>query len=134
MDSHSPLFFRDRRFSPRHNIKIPLRVRVRKSGLPQGAAESANLSERGIFFITNSSFSEGDVVEVFLKTPRECTDELAAEWCYTGHVVRVESGDFPGGKFGVGVQFYYYESGGGEQPASSQAPASVEPCQLVHNS
>lgn len=122
MGSVSRFFSRDRRFAKRHDIETALRVRVWKSGLPEERAQSLNLSPYGIFFATNSRFSEGEVVEILLKMPQEITGEPATEWRCTGHVVRVERADFPRGKFGVGVQFYCYEA---SRPSHVPLPQTV---------
>ena len=122
MDKLPSVFSRDRRFSERHDVKTALRVRVWRSGLPEERAESLNLSQRGIFFATNSCINMGEVVEILLKMPEEISGEPTTEWRCTGHVVRVEPADFPKGKFGVGVQFYCYETSRPQQPLLSQAP------------
>jgi hypothetical protein len=36
----------DRRVSPRHSFKLPLRIRIWKSAIPEQRTESENLSER----------------------------------------------------------------------------------------
>jgi hypothetical protein len=71
----------DRRVSPRHSFKLPLRIRIWKSAIPEQRTESENLSERerGIYPQT--------------------------EWLCSGHVVRTEPFSSPRGKLGVGVQF-----------------------------
>jgi hypothetical protein len=90
-------------------VKTPLRVRVWKSAVPEQAAESVNLSQRGIYFATDSLLREGETVEVFFNMPEEIVGEAASEWRCTGHVVRVESLKAPSEKQGVGVQFDCYE-------------------------
>lgn len=71
MEKVPVVFARDRRFAERHNVKTALRVRVWKAGLPEPRAESVNLSQRGIFFASNSRLAEGEVVEFLLKMPEE---------------------------------------------------------------
>lgn len=109
MDSLADRFRRDRRLSQRHPLKTALRVRVWKSALPEHRAESIDLSERGIFFITDMPFQQGEAVEVLLKMPQEITGEPTTEWRCTGLVVRVQPVDSPKGKLGVGVRFDCYE-------------------------
>ena len=99
----------DRRVSARHNFKLPLRVRIWKSAIREQRTESENLSERGIYFPTNSPLRVGRAVQVFFKMPEEITGEQASEWQCSGHVVRMEPSDSPRGKLGVGVQFDCYE-------------------------
>ena len=122
----------DRRVSPRHNFKLPLRVRILKSAIPEQRTESENLSERGIYFPTNSPLRIGTAVQVLLKMPEEITGEPANEWLCSGHVVRIESFNSPRGKLGVGVQFDCYEvsrrpqrpSPPGEEKSRRQTPNS----------
>lgn len=115
----------DRRLVERHKIRMPLRIRLWKSSVPEQTAESANLSQRGIYFATNSRLSEGETVEVFFDMPEEVIGEASSEWRCTGHVVRVEKSPFGDGRLGVGVQFDCYEvskakdmdvAAGGEMP------------------
>jgi Tfp pilus assembly protein PilZ len=99
----------DRRLSGRYKVKTPLRVRLWKSALPECTAESVNLSQRGIYFSTNSELRKGETVEVLFHMPEEVVGEPTGEWRCTGHVVRVEEIKTPSGKLGVGVQFDCYE-------------------------
>ena len=99
----------DRRGAERHNFKVPLRVRICKSGTPGQRTNSENLSGRGIYFATNSQLSVGTAVEVLLKMPEEITGQPTTEWLCSGHVVRVEPFDSPRGRLGVGVKFDCYE-------------------------
>ena len=99
----------DRRLSGRYKVKTPLRVRLWKSAVPECRAESVNLSQRGIYFSTNSELRKGETVEVFFQMPEEIVGEPTGEWRCTGHVVRVEEIKSRGAKLGVGVQFDCYE-------------------------
>jgi hypothetical protein len=99
----------DRRASLRYNFKVPLRIHIWKSAIPDERGESENLSERGILFATDSVMPVGTVVEVLLKMPEAITGEPTTEWLCSGHVVRVEPIDSPRGKLGVGVQFHCYQ-------------------------
>ena len=111
----------DRRVSARHNFRLPLRVRILKSAIAEQRTESVNLSERGIYFPTNSPLRVGNAVQVLLKMPEEITGEPTNEWLCSGHVVRIESFDSPRGRLGVGVQFDCYEvSRRAERPSASR--------------
>lgn len=116
-------FPRDRRLTERYAIKTPVRVRIWKADAPEKKAVSLNLSQRGIFFISDSLVAKGEILEILLKMPEEITSEPTAEWRCTGHVVRVEPMESPKGKFGVGVHFYCYDVSRPEQPP--------RPCDLV---
>ncbi len=109
MDTFADHFRRDMRFAQRHCVKADLRVRIWKSNTPEQHAESINLSEGGIFFVTDAAFQRGETIEVFLQMPQEVTGEPATDWRCTGQVVRVEPVDSPIGKLGVGVRFDCYE-------------------------
>jgi hypothetical protein len=99
----------DRRLVGRYDVKMPLRIRMWKSATPEYPAESVNLSQRGIYFATDSVMREGETVEVFFDMPEEIIGEPTGEWRCTGHVVRVEGIRAPDGKQRVGVQFDCYE-------------------------
>lgn len=117
MKTRSRIILSDRRIAQRHNVKTTLRVRIWKSGQPEKRAQSVNLSQRGIFFVTDFAPGKDDIVEILLKMPREITGEPTTEWRCTGHVVRVEPLVSPKGRVGVGVQFYCYDVSRPEQAA-----------------
>jgi hypothetical protein len=99
----------ERRNSPRHPLRTALRVRARKSGCAEQRAESQNLSERGVFFATDAPLVVGSAVEILLKMPEAISGKPTTEWRCTGHVVRLDHGNEPLHKLGVGVQFDCYE-------------------------
>lgn len=133
MKKHREPFRCDRRIAKRHPIRTALRVRAWKADTPEKRAESVNLSQRGIFFISDSLVAKGEVLEILLKMPEEITGEPTTEWRCTGHVVRVEPVDSPRGKFGVGVHFYCYDVARAEQPqpavgaTTARVPMHFEP-------
>ena len=102
-------FPRDKRVTERHEVKADLRVRIWKSEAPELHAESINISDHGIFFVTDAIFQTGEAVEVFLQMPEEITGEPPTEWRCTGLVVHVQPVDSAKGKQGVGVRFDCYE-------------------------
>ena len=97
----------DRRITTRRRLKTSLRVRLWDSSSPEHFAESVNLSERGILFLTSAAFAKGSRVEVFLRMPRELTGRHHLEWRCTGRVVRVEPS--LNEKNSVAVAFYRTE-------------------------
>jgi PilZ domain-containing protein len=99
----------DRRQTVRHNFRTPIRVHWWKSAFPDQESESENLSENGILFMTNSEMRVGTILEILLKMPELITNEPAAEWLCSGHVVRVEAIASAMGKFGVSMQFDCYQ-------------------------
>ena len=109
MDSLADRFRRDRRLAQRHPLKTALSIRLWKSKLPEQRAESIDLSERGIFFVTDMPLQQGEAIEVLLKMPKEITGEPTTEWRCTGLVVRIQPLESPKGRLGVGVRFDCYE-------------------------
>lgn len=105
----NPNFRSDRRLVKRYDMKTPLRVRVWKTATPDVMAESINLSQRGIYFATESELRKGETVEIFFNMPEEIIGEPTTEWRCTGHVVRVEEKEASANTTGVGVQFDCYE-------------------------
>jgi Tfp pilus assembly protein PilZ len=99
----------ERRISLRLPLKTALRVRVWKSGSGQRSTESVNLSQTGAFFATDVPIAIGSAIEILLKMPEQVTGKPATEWRCSGHVVRLQPVDTPQGKFGVGIEFDYYE-------------------------
>ena len=80
----------DRRRARRHNLRTAVRVRVWKSGTPEQKAESLNLSQRGIYFVTDAPPLEGETIEILLNMLEEITGEPTTEWRCTGHVMHIE--------------------------------------------
>ena len=131
MDPLVDRFRGDRRLFKRYLLKTAVRVRVWKSPLPELRAESINLSQRGIFFLSDTEFHRGDAIEVLLKMPTEITGEPATEWRCTGLVVRVQPLDSPIGRLGIGVRFDGYEVSRLSSPAEPEL--SVPYVSITHD-
>ena len=99
----------DRRSALRFRLAIPLFVREWKTMAPEKKVESVNVSERGVYFETDTPPREGAVLQIRLEMPKEITGDATAEWRCTGKVVSVRPTFPPGGSRGVGVRFDYYE-------------------------
>jgi hypothetical protein len=112
---------RDRRMARRHPLKTALRVRVRRSDVAERKAESENLSQCGVFFITDLPLSQGAALDLLVDMPEEVTGVPAAQWLCTGHVVRVAPAELPEGPRGVGVQFDFYEVSRAKRPQWSMS-------------
>lgn len=101
----------DRRCAPRLKMAIPLRFRCLKApSIPEHDAASLNISNRGVYFTTDASVSEGLLIQVLLKMPGEVAGGEAKEWRFTGRVAHVEPLGCSKDASGVGVQFLYYET------------------------
>jgi PilZ domain len=98
----------DRRFAPRFRITIPLHFQFPKSSEPECAAETLDISARGVLMETDAPPRVGAILLMRLRLPEIIMGWRVPEWRVTGQVVHVGFGSEPG-KYGVGVQFHYYE-------------------------
>ena len=98
----------DRRAAPRFRMAIPLHFHLPKSSEAEYAAETLDVSSRGVCMETDSPPRIGAILVLRLRMPEMIMGWRVPEWRITGHVVHVESGE--PGKFEVGVQFHYYEA------------------------
>jgi hypothetical protein len=111
--------------APRFRIAIPLHFQLTKSSEPECAAETLDISSRGVLMETDTPPRLGAILVVRLRLPEMIMGWRVPEWSITGHVVHVESSSEPG-KYGVGVQFHYYEATvphGARLIAEADAPA-----------
>jgi len=91
-------------------MKIPLRFRpMKETSIREETAASMNISTHGVFFATEQKVSEGLLLQVHLKMPREIIGDEVEEWSFTARVAHVESLGATSKISGVGVQFLYYE-------------------------
>ena len=97
----------DRRKSRRVPVRMPLRIRLWRFGVPEQPAECMNVSAGGIFFASTSSFHEGDLVSIELRMP-EAVVGTPSTWRCEGRVVRIEPIDSRSVLLGVGVEFEHY--------------------------
>jgi Tfp pilus assembly protein PilZ len=101
----------DRRSAQRLKMAVPLRFRSLKApSIPEHDAASLNISNRGVYFTTDACISEGLLIQVLLKMPKEVAGDAAKEWRFTGRVAHVEPLGCSKDASGVGVQFLYYET------------------------
>lgn len=124
MDRFAHRFTKDRRSSPRHDLKTPVRVRIRRFDSRECVAKSENLSTTGVFVQTDLPLSAGAALDLFFEMPESVTGLPSAHWLCLGHVVRVVSADADNCRRGVGVRFDCYEV---SRPGRSQ-PSLSEVC------
>jgi hypothetical protein len=99
----------DRRLSYRHDLKIPLRYRIRRRSASEHLSESSNVSESGISFVTDQELSAGAIIDLWVEMPEKINGEMPSMWLCTGHVVRIDPNE-PSSSFrSIGVQFDCYE-------------------------
>lgn len=100
----------ERRHEYRFIMRVPLRFRAKKeAALREESVSSMNISTHGVYFASDQKVSEGLLVQLHLKMPKEIVGDEVQEWSFTGRVAHVESLNRQNGKSGVGVQFLFYE-------------------------
>jgi hypothetical protein len=97
----------ERRFTPRYPLKIP--VTIQMWGAAQAAAQSAetaNISFRGLYFVSTCRFEIGTPLQIALRMPEEVTGRVSQQWNCRGRVVRVEADSDCRTLIGVEIQYY----------------------------
>ena len=101
----------ERRIDTRVNIRVPLRFRaLNNPGATEQTAESENLSQRGMYFMTNVPLKVGTPVEVSLRMPQELAIKSASDVKCVARVVHVRQSSSPGGMLGIGLHIERYEA------------------------
>ncbi len=98
----------DRRRETRVDLRVPLKFRpITDPPSGEQAAESINLSERGMCVSTTYPLTIGTELEVFLAMPRELTGKPASEVRCTARVVHVQRAALsPRSEVGLRVERY----------------------------
>ena len=84
----------ERRYTPRYNLKIPLKIKPSQSASKSAGAESVestNVSARGIYFASDLPFQIGTVLQISFRMPEEITGNISPEWNCRGRVVRIDA-------------------------------------------
>ena len=101
----------ERRIDTRVNIRVPLRFRaLNNPGSTEQTAESENISQRGMYFMTNVPLKVGTPVEVSLRMPQELAGKVASEVKCVARVVHVKQSPTAGGLSGIGLHIERYEA------------------------
>jgi Tfp pilus assembly protein PilZ len=101
----------ERRIDTRVNIRVPLRFRaLNNPGSTEQTAESENISQRGMYFMTTVPLNIGTPVEVSLRMPQELAGKVASDVKCMGRVVHVKPSAAAGGKSGIGLHIERYEA------------------------
>lgn len=99
----------DRRLAHRFRLTIPLFIREWKTSAPEKVVHSVNVSERGVYFETDTPLLEGTMLQIRLAMPMEITGNASAEWRCAGKVMGIQPANSMGAPLGVRVRFDYYE-------------------------
>jgi Tfp pilus assembly protein PilZ len=101
----------ERRIDTRVNIRVPLRFRaLNNPGSTEQAAESENISQRGLYFLSDVPLKIGTPVEVSLHMPQELAEKVASDVKCVARVVHVRPSSAVGGKSGIGLHIERYEA------------------------
>ena len=101
----------ERRIDTRVNICVPLRFRpLNNPAAVEQTAESENISQRGMYFLTTFPLKVGTPVEVSLRMPQELAGRVASDVKCVARVVHVNQCAAPGGKSGIGLHIERYEA------------------------
>jgi Tfp pilus assembly protein PilZ len=93
----------NRRSETRIEVRMPIRFRpITDPPSAEQSAECVNISRHGLLFSTTCSLRVGEEVEIYLRMPRELS-ENAIKVRWNARVVHVAPNGVPG-KTGVGVR------------------------------
>jgi len=101
----------ERRIDTRVNVCVPLRFRaLNNPGSTEQTAESENISQRGMYFMTQIPLTVGTPVEVSLRMPLEIAGKMSSDVKCVARVVHVTPSTVPGGMLGIGLHIERYEA------------------------
>jgi hypothetical protein len=102
---------RERRIDTRVNICVPLRFRaLNNPGSTEQTAKSENISQRGIYFMTQVPLRVGTPVELSLRMPNGLAGTVSSDVKCVARVVHVTPSLTPGGMLGIGLHIERYEA------------------------
>ena len=97
----------DKRATRRFALRLPVSVRYGENE-PEHAAQTRDVSARGICFYVDSAIQAGSAIDFTLTLPPEITLTESIRARCKGHVVRVEGGN-PASKLAVAAVIDEYE-------------------------
>ena len=98
----------EKRATRRFALRLPLSVNYTQEASPQEAAQTRDVSARGISFYVDSAVEAGSAIEFTLTLPPEITLTESIQVRCKGRVVRVD-GTTPAGKMAVAAVIDEYE-------------------------
>jgi len=98
----------DKRSTRRFALRLPVTVSYSENGSSEKAAQTRDVSARGICFFLDSAIEAGSPIEFTLTLPPEITLTESIRVRCKGKVVRVENGA-PEGKVAVAAVIDEYE-------------------------
>ena len=101
----------ERRIDTRVNVRVPLQFRVLNNpGSTEQMAQSENISQRGLYFLTSVPLKVGTPLEVSLRMPQELAGRVASDVKCVARVVHIRQSSAPGGMSGIGLHIERYEA------------------------
>jgi len=98
----------DKRATRRFALRLPVSVTYNENGAQEKAAQTRDVSARGICFYVDSAIAAGSAIEFTLTLPPEITLTESIRVRCKGKVVRVDDGG-PDGKVAVAAVIDEYE-------------------------
>jgi len=101
----------DRRNDPRVNACVPMRFRVLDNPeMSEQKAESQNMSQHGLYFVTTAPLQIGMPMELTLRIPHDLGQRVSSEVVCIGRVVRVHPIDNREGMLGIGIRIERFDT------------------------
>jgi hypothetical protein len=97
----------DRREARRFNMTLPMRLLPQDSNSPEFAAQTRDVSYRGLYFLSEAAFRLGSAIEFVITLPEQVTRSGDVNIRCHGQVVRVEPTQ--NGRNGVAAKIDRYE-------------------------
>lgn len=97
----------DRREARRFNMTLPLRVLPHEPLKSELAAQTRDVSYRGLYFLAESKFEIGSEIEFVITLPQQVTQSTDVNIRCLGHIVRVEPS--LNGRTGIAARIDRYE-------------------------
>ena len=96
----------EKRSTRRFSLELPITITYAGNSAAELAAQSRDVSSRGVFMYVNSEFAEGVALEFVMTLPREITLAEPIRVRCIGRVLRVENRDH---RQGVAVSIENYD-------------------------
>jgi hypothetical protein len=100
----------DRRSDPRVNACVALRFRVLDNPeISEQKAESQNMSQHGLYFVTSAPLQIGMPMELTLLIPHDLAKRISREIVCIGRVVRIHPIHSKEGMLGIGIHIERFD-------------------------